>query len=134
MHHVGMFDCPHEAHAAYLEKEARPRDLRDIGRHHHYYEHHIGDYAQATAHLSLSRTQPQPADPTVLRDRKTAAGRHQSGAAFGRSTHQRRKKLSASLVGNFFPGDDGWHNSRCDAEIAAYLDGEPEREAKKSER
>lgn len=24
MHHVGMFDCPHEAHAAYLEKK---RDL-----------------------------------------------------------------------------------------------------------
>lgn len=37
------------------------------------------------------------------------------------------------VLGEFFElQDDGWHNSRCDAEIEAYRATEPEREAKKA--
>jgi hypothetical protein len=40
--------------------------------------------------------------------------------------------VQAVLEEFFSLQDDGWHNARCDAEIAKFQDGEPEREAKKS--
>jgi hypothetical protein len=40
--------------------------------------------------------------------------------------------VSTVLEEFFVLADDGWHNARCDAEIARFRDGEPEREAKKA--
>jgi uncharacterized protein YdaU (DUF1376 family) len=99
-----------------------------------YYEHHIGDYAEATAHLSFvedaaysrlirkyyATEKPLPADiKTVQR-------------LVGARTKEEKKSVEVVLSEFFFLGDDGWHNSRCDAEIASYRDGEPEREVKKA--
>lgn len=98
-----------------------------------YYEHHIGDYDAATAHLSMledaaySRLMrlyyrkecPIPADiATACR-------------LIRASSKDERKAVETVLREFFVLGDDGWHQVRCDADIARYLADEPDREAKK---
>lgn len=99
-----------------------------------YYEHHIGDYAEATAHLSLledavysrllrkyyATEQPLPADKKKLARWVGAVGNKDALAA-----------LDAVLDDFFTLQDDGYHQARCDAEIEAFREGEPERELKK---
>jgi uncharacterized protein YdaU (DUF1376 family) len=99
-----------------------------------YYEHHIGDYAEATGHLSLledavysrllrkyySTEQPLPADKKKLARWVGAVGNKDALAA-----------LDVVLDDFFTLQDDGYHNERCDSEIQAFHDGEPERELKK---
>lgn len=86
-----------------------------------FYKHHLGDYSAATAHLTWNedcayrrlldayykREQPIPSDV---------------GAAcrLVRATTASEKKAVAAVLEEFFYlGHDGWHNRRCDAEIAA---------------
>lgn len=99
-----------------------------------YYEHHIGDYAEATAHLTLledavysrllrkyyATEQPLPADKKKLARWVGAVGNKDALAA-----------LDAVLDDFFTLKEDGYHQARCDAEIGAFRDGEPERELKK---
>lgn len=100
----------------------------------HYYEHHIGDYAEATAHLSFvedaaysrllrkyyATEKPLPADIKAVQ------------RLVGARTKEEKKSVEVVLSEFFFLGDDGWHNSRCDEEISNFLSGEPEREVKKA--
>jgi len=99
-----------------------------------YYEHHIGDYAEATAHLSFvedaaysrlirkyyAQEKPLPAD---LKQVQRLVG-----------ARERTERAAVETVLNefFVLREDGWHNDRCDDEIAKFRDGEPEREAKKA--
>lgn len=99
-----------------------------------YYEHHIGDYAEATAHLTLledavysrllrkyyATEQPLPADKKKLARWVGAVGNKDALAA-----------LDAVLDDFFTLQEDGYHQARCDAEIEAFREGEPERELKK---
>lgn len=87
-----------------------------------YYEHHIGDYAQATAHLSFvedaaysrlirkyyAEEKPLPADMKAVQ------------RLVGARTKEERQAV-ADILDEFFELEaDGWHNKRCDAEIARY--------------
>ena len=98
-----------------------------------YYEHHLGDYDGATAHLSwledcayrrmLSlyyRTEaPLPTDVARV-------------CRLVRATTKPERDAVQQVLHEFFQlADDGWHNDRCDQDIAAYHDLEPEREAKR---
>lgn len=99
-----------------------------------YFEHHIGDYAEATSHLSFvedaaysrcirkyyAKEKPLPADLKAVQ------------RLVGARTKEEKEAVEAVLTEFFVLGDDGWRNSRCDADIAAYQAGEPEREAKKA--
>lgn len=99
-----------------------------------YYEHHIGDYAEATSHLSIledgaysrllrkvyATERPLPAD----------IGRVQR--LIGARTDAERAAVETVLQEFFDLRDDGWHQERCDAAIEAYKAGAPEREIKKS--
>ncbi|MDR2506577.1 MAG: YdaU family protein [Candidatus Accumulibacter sp.] len=97
-----------------------------------YYEHHIGDYAEATAHLSFvedaaySRLirkyyaieKPLPADHKAVQ------------RLVGARSKEEREAVSTVLEEFFTLQDDGWHNRRCDEEIAHYKEGDAEREQK----
>lgn len=98
-----------------------------------YYEHHLGDYARDAGHLSLiedgayrrlidayyAREKPLPTD--VKECQKLA-----------RCTTAAERKAVAYVLEAFFQRqDDGYHQKRCDEEIADYLEGEPDREVKK---
>ncbi len=87
-----------------------------------HYPHHIGDFNSATRHLTFveralyrelldlyyDTERPLIADATKLARRVLA------------HTDEQREALQAVLQEFFVQEDDGWHNARCDREIAAY--------------
>jgi uncharacterized protein YdaU (DUF1376 family) len=87
-----------------------------------HYPHHIGDFNNATRHLtrverSLYRDmlelyydteQPLNSDTTKIARRVLA------------TSDEEKEALTLVLEEFFVLQDDGWHNSRCDAEIAKY--------------
>lgn len=84
-----------------------------------FYKHHLGDYAQATAHLSFvedaaysrlirkyyAEEQPLPADVKAVQ------------RLAGARTRDEKQAVSDILEEFFELREDGWHNKRCDAEI-----------------
>ncbi len=99
-----------------------------------FYEHHIGDYDSATSHLSMLedaayrrliclyyRTEaPIPADI-------------KQACRLIRAVSKQEQAAAQQVLHEFFRLEaDGWHNDRCDAEVARYVDGAPEREIKKA--
>jgi len=99
-----------------------------------YFEHHIGDYAEATAHLTFvedaaysrmirkyyAQEKPLPADVKAVQ------------RLVGARAKEEREAVATVLEEFFVLAEDGWHNARCDSEIARFREGEPEREAKKA--
>lgn len=97
-----------------------------------YYEHHIGDYDQATAHLTacedgiysrlirrcMANEKPLPPDlPAIQR--------------LVRAHSREEKKAVQTVLAEFFELlDDGYHQKRCDVEIARFQD--KQRKAKAS--
>jgi len=87
-----------------------------------YYQHHIGDYAAETAHLSLiedaiySRLLR-----AYYRDEKPLP-RDTDRVAWmiGLSTRREKAALEILLDWFFVPQDDGWHHNQADEEIAKY--------------
>ena len=98
-----------------------------------YFEHHIGDYAESTMHLTFvedaayhrlmrkyyAKEKPIPAD---LKDAQRLVGAR---------TKEERCAVETVLKEFFFLEQDGWHQKKCDEVIEKYLSGEPEREIKK---
>jgi len=99
-----------------------------------YFEHHIGDYDEATAHLTacedgiyhrLLRKYYATEKPLI-----SDIGKLQR---LVRAKAKDEKKAVVDVLEEFFKlEDNGWHHKRCDKEIAAYLIGEPERAVKKT--
>lgn len=97
-----------------------------------YYEHHLGDYAEATGHLSFvedaaysrmirkyyASEKPLPADEKAVQ------------RLVGARTKEEREAVATVLQEFFDLRADGWHNTRCDEEIARYKEGDAEREQK----
>lgn len=90
----------------------------------HYYEHHLGDYTEATSHLSFvedaaysrcirkyySTEKPLPGDIKAVQ------------RLVGARTKEEKAAVELVLNEFFELSEDGWRNSRCDQEIARYLD------------
>lgn len=89
-----------------------------------YYEHHIGDYDQATAHLSacedgiygrlirwyMASEAPLPPDIQAIQRRVRARTREEKSAVL-------------TVLGEFFDQrEDGFHQQRCDEELLRYID------------
>lgn len=99
----------------------------------HYYEHHIGDYAEATAHLSfvedaaLSRLLRKCYATERPLPRELAHVQRLAGAR----TDDERQAVEVVLHEFFTLAEDGWHNLRCDTEIARYREKQTERQAER---
>lgn len=99
-----------------------------------YFEHHIGDYAEATAHLSFvedaaysrlirkyyAKELPLPAEIKAAQ------------RLVGARTKEECAAVETVLREFFVLQADGWHQDRCDEVIAIYKAGEPEREQKRA--
>jgi len=99
-----------------------------------YYEHHLGDYAEATGHLTFvedaaysrlirkyySTEKPLPAEIKSVQ------------RLVGAQKKDEKEAVETVLKEFFELRADGWHQDRCDIEIARYQAGEPEREVKKA--
>lgn len=87
-----------------------------------YFEHHIGDYDQATAHLTacedgiysrmirwyMASESPLPADLKLIQRRVRAHSRDEKAAV-------------QTVLGEFFElRDSGYHQHRCDEEVARF--------------
>ncbi len=99
-----------------------------------YFEHHIGDYDKNTAHLSAcedgiycrlirryyDKEVPLIADIKELQRLVRAR------------TKEEKNAVVTILSEFFFLESDGYHHKTCDEVIAAFVEGEPERELKKA--
>jgi uncharacterized protein YdaU (DUF1376 family) len=87
-----------------------------------YYEHHIGDYAEATSHLSFvedaaySRLIRKYYSTEKPLPRELAAVERLVGAR----TPEERAAVKVVLEEFFALADDGWRNKRCDEELSRY--------------
>jgi len=89
-----------------------------------YYEHHLGDYAQATAHLSMLE---DAAYSRMLRwyyaeERPLPADIKQVCRIVRASSPAEREAVEVVLREFFELQADGYHQRRADAEIARYTD------------
>lgn len=87
-----------------------------------YYEHHIGDYAQATAHLTWLE---DAAYSRLLRryyatEKPLPVSVAEVQRLVGARTKWERQAVANVLREFFDLQEDGWHNARADAEIAKY--------------
>lgn len=97
-----------------------------------FYKHHIGDYAQATGHLSFvedaaysrlirkyyAEEKPLPIEVKAVQ------------RLIGARTKEEKQAVEDVLQEFFSKEHDGWHNKRCDAEIEANRELDADREAK----
>lgn len=87
-----------------------------------YYEHHIGDYAKATSHLTFvedaaySRLIRKYYDIEAPLPAELAAVQRLVGAR----TREEKSAVRTVLEEFFFLDQDGWHNKRADEEIAKF--------------
>lgn len=98
-----------------------------------YFELHIGDLTEATAHLSIledgvygrlmrkyyATEKPLPADIKQVQ------------RLIGARSKEEREAVETVLSEFFELQDDGWHQSRCDAEIASFHEKQAGKEGKR---
>ncbi|MDR2209376.1 MAG: DUF1376 domain-containing protein [Azoarcus sp.] len=93
-----------------------------------YYNHHLGDYAKDTSHLTIL----EHGAYRLLLDRYYATERPIPSDQVYRVSRARSREEKAAvdtILDEFFTLEaDGWHNARCDAEIVRCQEGNSERE------
>lgn len=99
----------------------------------HYYEHHIGDFTRDTVHLSPVEEcyYRRALDLYYKSEMPLSTDVEDICRKLRAITKSQRKAVQIILAEFFTLEDDGYHQSRCDREIAEYLELEPDREAKK---
>lgn len=99
-----------------------------------YYEHHLGDYDGATAHLSwLEDCAYRRLICLYYRNEKPIPADIKQACRLVRAASKQEREAVQQVLEEFFElQEDGWHHARCDAEIAKYLEAEPEREARRA--
>lgn len=98
-----------------------------------YYEHHIGDYIKATAHLSMleDAAYRRLIDAYYTKEAPLPAER-KACHRLARATSKPERDAVDTVLDEFFTlADDGWHQSRCDEEIAKYIEKRPAAEEKR---
>lgn len=97
-----------------------------------YYEHHLGDYLRDTAHLSMIEdgAYRRLLDQYFIREAPLPADKRQC-MKLARAHSAPERAAVSTLLDEFFElRDDGYHQSRADAEIARFQ--EKKRKAKAS--
>lgn len=97
-----------------------------------YYEHHLGDWAAATGHLSWDEDMAYTRLLRAYYHHERAIPDGQQYRLAKASTPAQRKAVDQVLAEFFELRDGHHHQKRADAEIAKYLESEPERDAKKA--
>lgn len=87
-----------------------------------YYEHHIGDYAAATAHLSLleDAIYSRLLRRYYLQEEPLPVEVRQVARLAGARTPEEVEAVEVVLAEFFVQEADGWHNKRADEEIKRY--------------
>lgn len=98
-----------------------------------YYEFHIGDYLKNTAHLSMLEDSAyrRLIDAYYTREAPLPIERRACHKLCRASSKDEREAVDYVLDEFFTQHDDGWHNDRCDEEIASYYAKKPAAEEKR---
>lgn len=98
-----------------------------------YYEHHLGDYDGATAHLSwLEDCAYRRLLCLYYRNEGPVPADIRQACRLVRAATKPERAAVQQVLSEFFELQaDGWHHSRCDAELAEYHESEPDRDAKR---
>lgn len=98
-----------------------------------YYEHHIGDYLKNTAHLSMLEdgAYRRLIDAVCTREAPLPPDRKACQRLARAQTKQERDAVDSVLDEFFVLEEDGWHQSRCEKEIAKFIAKVPAAEEKK---
>lgn len=98
-----------------------------------YYEHHIGDYIEATAHLTFAE---DAAYARLIRkyyatERPIPADLKTAQRLVGARTKEELAAVKTVLDEFFVLVDGAWHNERCDLELARYFAKQPKAAAQR---
>lgn len=87
-----------------------------------FYKHHIGDYDADTAHLSmLEDAAYSRLMRAYYRTESPIPADIKQACRLVRANSKAEREAVAVVLNEFFAlGDDGWHNKRCDEELASY--------------
>ena len=85
-----------------------------------FYQRHIGDYLKATSHLSLLEHGIYTRLLDVYYTREGAIPADQAARLVGARSKEEKAALEAVLSEFFSLEADGWHQKRCDKELAKY--------------
>lgn len=96
-----------------------------------YYEHHLGDWAAATGHLTWDEDMAYTRLLRAYYHHEKAIPEGQQYRLAKASTPAQRKAVDQVLAEFFDLRDGHHHQKRADAEITRYREKEPDREAKK---
>lgn len=97
-----------------------------------YYEHHLGDWAAATGHLTWDEDMAYTRLLRAYYHAERPIPHGQQYRLAKASTPSQRKAVDQVLSEFFELRDGNYHQKRADAEIERYQAGEPDREAKKA--
>lgn len=89
-----------------------------------YYEHHLGDYVRDAGHLSMLEdgAYRRLIDAYYIREAALPAGL-EDVCRLIRARKKAEREAVAHVLREFFRlSEDGWHHSRCDREIARYVE------------
>lgn len=98
-----------------------------------YYEFHIGDFIKATAHLSMLEDSAyrRLVDAYYTREAPLPADR-KACHRLARATSKAERDAVNTVLDEFFSlREDGWHQSRCDEELAKYAEKVPAAEERR---
>lgn len=97
-----------------------------------HYPRHIGDWMRDTAHLSEVEEciYSRMIDQYYSREKALPADKASVCRLVRAASKEARKAVDVLLAEFFSLEADGWHQKRCDLEIAQYLEGAAEREQK----
>lgn len=89
-----------------------------------YYEHHIGDYAAATGHLTLieDAIYSRLIRRYYLDEKPLPVDAKKVARLAGARSEEEIAAVNSVLEEFFTLEADGWHNSRCDEEIGKFLE------------
>lgn len=89
-----------------------------------HYPRHIGDWIRDTAHLSEVEEciYSRMLDQYYAREKALPADKAQVCRLVRATTREARKAVDSVLAEFFAPGPDGWHQKRCDEELAKYAE------------
>jgi uncharacterized protein YdaU (DUF1376 family) len=96
-----------------------------------YYEHHIGDWVKDTAHLSMIEdgAYRRLMDAYYTREAPLPESKRECCRLVRAVTKAERVAVESILDEFFDLKADGWHQKRCDEEIARFHESEPDRAA-----
>lgn len=99
-----------------------------------FYKHHIGDFDQATRHLSFVE---DAAYSRMIRkyyaeEKVLPVDVKKIERLIGARTREEREAVAVVLEEFFVLEDDGWHNKRCDEELAEAQESASEYDEKKA--